>query len=387
MTGNFDLGEALVVFEKTEQTMSTPFGDPADIRDWLNSEPPEIKEIFEGLLVQGIVGGLFAQGGVGKTYLMLCLMLSAALGTPFFRTFRPTRSMRVLGLLGEDPPEMIHRRLRGILKEFGDDIDTELLSENLRIYSGKGVPFMQIDNGNPKLTSAFEWLKSEAEDFRPDLIFIDPKSMFYGLNENDNDHNTQWVVKLRELTMTGATVLFSHHVTKTLSGVLELNGARGGSALVDGSRFAANMRQLPDDDAEKYGIDEPWRYIEFKVTKNSYIPKLPGSIFFKFTEGGALEEIDLKTTREYSLVEDLLAALTAEGAAGNFYTAREIERDGVVLPNLSRRDRKEAVRLAVDSGQLVTETITGKGRPRAVLVSNKGLLADMAQTDCAEVII
>lgn len=235
-------------------TAEPPFGSPAPIGAWLDTEPPPVDYLFENLLIKGIVGGIFAQGGTGKTYLIVCLMLSAALGLKSFRTFRPTRPMRVLGLLGEDPPGMIHRRIRSIIGGFGD-IDKTLLADNLRLYCGTPGPLMKLDGNNPTRTDAFEWLKGEVADFRPELVVVDPKSMFYGLDENSNDHCTQWVNTLKALTLNGATVLFSHHVTKALSGALELTGARGGSALVDGSRFAANMRHLTEDDAKKYDIE------------------------------------------------------------------------------------------------------------------------------------
>ena len=372
-----------LITEAPSTRLETPFGSPAPIGVWLDTEPPPIDYLFENLLIKGIVGGIFAQGGTGKTYLIVCLMLSAALGLRSFSTFRPTRSMRVLGLLGEDPPGMIHRRVRSILGEFGD-IDKAMLVDNLRLYCGSPGPLMKLDGNNPSRADAFEWLKGEVEDFRPELVVIDPKSMFYGLDENSNDHCTQWVNTLKALTLNGATVLFSHHVTKALSGALELTGARGGSSLVDGSRFAANMRHLTEDDAKKYDIDEPWRYVEFKVTKNSYVPKLPGSVFFRFTQDGALEEVDLKATRESAMVDELIAALNTEAADGNFYTVREAARSKALLPDATERDRNHAVELAIKSGRLTTEMTTGKGRPKVALVSDKGLSAKAAQNDFAE---
>jgi len=372
-----------LITEAPSTRLETPFGSPAPIGVWLDTEPPPIDYLFENLLIKGIVGGIFAQGGTGKTYLIVCLMLSAALGLRSFSTFRPTRSMRVLGLLGEDPPGMIHRRVRSILGEFGD-IDKTMLIDNLRLYCGSPGPLMKLDGNNPSRADAFEWLKGEVEDFRPELVVIDPKSMFYGLDENSNDHCTQWVNTLKALTLNGATVLFSHHVTKALSGALELTGARGGSSLVDGSRFAANMRHLTEDDAKKYDIDEPWRYVEFKVTKNSYVPKLPGSVFFRFTQDGALEEVDLKATRESAMVDELIAALNTEAADGNFYTVREAARSKALLPDATERDRNHAVELAIKSGRLTTEMTTGKGRPKVALVSDKGLSAKAAQNDFAE---
>jgi len=378
---NFDLGAELEALSAPE--VAAPFGEPSNVKEWLDTDPAPRVELFEGLFIKGIVGGLFAQGGVGKTFFLLCLILSAALGKPLFRSFRPVRALRIFALLGEDPDAEIHRRVKNILPEFGDDIDHELLSQNLRIYCGKGAPFMKLEDGNPVTTEAFNTLKAEVEKFEPDIIYIDPKAMFYGLDENNNDHNVQWVVKLRELTVWGASVLYSHHVVKSLAGTLELNASRGGGGLVDNSRFCANMRQLTDEDAKKYDLDEPWKYIEFRVTKNSYIPKLPGSIFFKFTEGGGLVEVDLKATREYLLVEDLTAALTAEAQKGNYPTRREVERDGNILPDHTQRDRKKAVELALNTGCISAE----KDGVRTILRLNNHEVVQVVQDDCAELII
>ncbi|MDP2735772.1 MAG: bifunctional DNA primase/polymerase [bacterium] len=361
----------------------TPFGPPAPVDTWLDTDPPPVDYLFENLLVAGIVGGVFAAGGTGKTYLILCLILSAALGLPFFMAFRPTRSMRVLGLLGEDPQDMIHRRVRSILGEFRD-VDRARFAENLRLYCGHPAPLMKLNGNNPARTAAIEWLKKEVDEFRPGLVVIDPKSMFYGLDENSNDHCTQWVNTLKELSMHGATVLFTHHIAKSAGGTLELTGARGGSALVDGSRFAANMRALTEDDAKRYDIDEPWRYVEFRVTKNSYAPRLPGSVFFKFTEGGALDEVDLEAARESVMIDELIAALTAEAADGNFYTAREVTRMKALLPDATARERKHAVGLAIKSGRLSTEEQPSGKIRKTVLVpegtgTNKGAQGKVAK--------
>ncbi len=370
-----------------ENDAAAPFGPIAPIRLWLDTEPPPVDYLFENLLIRGITGGIFAAGGTGKTYLILCLMLSASLGKPSFRTFRPTRAMRVLGLLGEDPPDMIHRRIKNILGNF-EDVDKVLLAENLRLYCGRPVPLMKLDNNNPIQTNAFEWLKNEVETFRPELIIVDPKSMHYGLDENNNDNNTQWINSLKELTSNGATVLFCHHVTKTLSGALELNGARGGSALADGSRFAANMRGLTEEDAKKYEIDEPWRYVEFKVTKNSYVPKLPGSVFFRFTHDGALEEVDLRATLESTMIDELLCSLQAEAANGNLYTAREVARSKTILPDATRKDRANIVKLALDSGRLVIETQrTGKTDKAMLVLPDNDTASNDGQDELDTVII
>lgn len=271
--------------------------DFENVESWLMDEPPKQEWIFTDLIPKGIVGVITALGGTGKTFMLLYIILAAITGKLFFKCFNPVKPLKVLALLGEDPPNEIWRRFKSIQKSAGIEIKENDL-KNLKLLCGKSRPLMELRNGNPTVTKKYEWLKETVEEFKPDLIVIDPKSQWYGLEENNNDHNTQWVNCLKELAaLNGATILFSHHVSKSNSNKLEQSASRGGSALTDACRWVANMRRMDEVTAKKYEIDDHWRYIEFSTSKNSYAPTLPGTLVFKFEEGGSLSQVELETRR------------------------------------------------------------------------------------------
>ena len=82
---------------------------------------------------------------------------------------------------------------------------------------GKIGPLMQFDGaGNPVKAPAYDWLcKTLANLPEVEVLILDPKSKFYGLDENDNGHNAAWVNCLESLIARfKITILFSHHESK-----------------------------------------------------------------------------------------------------------------------------------------------------------------------------
>jgi len=135
--------------------------------------------------------------------------------------FKPVKPVRVLGLFAEDPDNELHRRVHFTVKHIFPDLDsatTDLLFENLHLKSvmGQVKPLMKREQGNPIRSKYLEWLRKTIEAHRDlEVLILDPKSRFYGLDENSNDDNTAWVSALEELVRDyGLTILFSHHVNK-----------------------------------------------------------------------------------------------------------------------------------------------------------------------------
>ncbi len=260
-------------------------------------EPPEAEPIltYNGatVLTRKIVGEIAAEGGTGKTMLLLQLAHAIASGG----TLGPLRSagnFKVLMLCGEDPQDEINRRLWRIGK--GD------FPPGLHVASTVGHvgPLMRLENNNPQKSSGFEWLRSTIKNHDPlDLLILDPKSRFYGLDENNNDHATQWIACLESLSIEfDLTILFSHHVSKGRSDTMGQAMSRGASALVDGCRWVAGMTRLNEEAARRHGIEDARAYIEFDITKANYTAQLPNRFIFKRMENGLLEYAPLETKRK-----------------------------------------------------------------------------------------
>ena len=76
-----------------------------------------------------------------------------------------------------------------------NDETNALLVENFHAKSVSGMigGLMALHDGNPVLAPKYEWLAKTIEQHEGlELLFLDPKSRFYGLDENNNDHNTEY---------------------------------------------------------------------------------------------------------------------------------------------------------------------------------------------------
>jgi replicative DNA helicase len=353
------------------------------ISDLVLSKPPKRKYLFNDHLPTGIVGGMIAVGGTGKSYLLLTLGMALATGTES-GPLKPPKAFKVLYLAGEDPHEELHRRIFHTSQALcGDNPPKEIMENFLaRSVVGEIGPLLEKDHqGNLRASQCYRWLDESLTNL-PDVevLIIDPLSKFYGLDENDNSHCAMWIACLEAVARKHKlTILFSHHESKARKGEMDQASSRGGSALTDGCRWVANLRNMTTDDGKKYSIN-PKDYIEFDITKNNYSSKLLTSIFFKRNSEGVLEYIDLTSCRTNSIAIELLKILQDEKAKGNFYSKRDLEFDKVGKPiiddltmkvlNLTRsKDIPLAVDLALSEGWLEEkpESKGRKGAPKKIL--------------------
>jgi hypothetical protein len=277
------------------------------VRGRLVEEPPaaEALILYHGtpMLTRGCVGGIVAAGGTGKTYIMIQTGTMMARGGKLGPLSAP-KPLKVLFLPAEDPQGELDQRLWRVCH--GDFPDGFYAAS----VSGKIGPLMQLDNGNPARSENFDWLCETIENHVGlDVLMIDPKSRFYGLDENNNDHATQWITCLEYLTIRyNITVLFSHHVSKGNGDTLHQNMSRGGSAIADGVRWLIGITPMKDATAEKYRVN-PRDYIEMDLVKANYVAKLPQTLFFQRDSLGVLHYKDLGTDHLDAMTQQLAILL------------------------------------------------------------------------------
>jgi len=270
-------------------------------------DPPEPLILYNDspIMTKGIVGALMAAGGTGKSFFMLWVAHAMASGGSV-GPLHVQGCQKVLVLCGEDGEDELKRRLW----ELGDGSFPEGLYAASIV--GKVGPLMMLDSNNPVKAPAWDWLRETVKNHVGlDVLMLDPKSRFFGLNENDNDHATQWIACLEALSQEfNLTILFSHHASKQRASSLTQDMSRGASAIVDGCRWVAGMTMLSDNAAKRYGINDPKNYIEFDITKTNYAAQLPQKLIFRRTENGSLEYARLEMDRSKRLrrfMYDLLA--------------------------------------------------------------------------------
>jgi len=264
----------------------------------LKPDPPEPLIVYNDapIMTKGLVAALMAAGGTGKSFFMIQLGYAMAEGGSL-GPLHVQGSQKVLILCGEDGEDELNRRLW--------EIGQGSFPSGLHAVSvvGKVGPLMMLDSNNPIKAPAWGWLRETVKNHVGlDVLMLDPKSRFFGLNENDNDHATQWIACLEALSQEfNLTILFSHHVSKQRASSLTQDMSRGASAIVDGCRWVTGMTMLSDNAAKRYGIHDPKNYIEFDITKTNYAAQLPQKLIFRRTENGSLEYARLEMDRSKRL--------------------------------------------------------------------------------------
>lgn len=244
----------------------------------------------KGFLPKGVVGVLAATGGTGKTFFLMLMAAMAANGG----TVGPLKAVKPLETLiicGEDDEDEVTRRMWDAT---GGKFPATLSSAS--VYGQVG-PFMELDGNKPTRAAGFHWLEETIKGFPGlELLIFDPKSRFYGLDENNNDHATQWVQCLEYLGHKyDITIIFTAHTSDSNSGTISQQMNRGASALVDGCRWQSGMIRMTEETAAFFGIENREDYVEFGTPKNNYAANQSDSLFFKRTGTGSLVYVDLKT--------------------------------------------------------------------------------------------
>lgn len=156
-------------------------------------------------LCRGQAAWLIGPSGVGKSALLLQFGLAWATGQAMFG-ITPSRPLRVLLIQAENDKGDLAEMARGINSGLNLDFDPDIVEKNIRFRSIKG-----------KIGQSFcLWLQREIEDFRADLVLVDPLLSFAGIDVSRQEQVSQfcrvWLDPV--LHSTGAALLSAHHTGK-----------------------------------------------------------------------------------------------------------------------------------------------------------------------------
>ena len=330
------------------------------------------------MIPRGAVGAMTGEGGVGKTTFISCL-IAAGTGSismaPF--TFKP--DLKVLCLYLEDPESVIYSNLWDIT---GGKFEPGLY---LQCLPGEFAPLMHLEENNPSRSEAFHWLDETLSNFTDvglDLLILDPKSRVYGLVENANEHETAFVSALEYLARKhNITIIITHHINKEGQkknqsvGRMTAAMIRGGSAFVDGCRFAMGLRRIPEKILGDFDVKNPHEFVEFDLVKSNYAPQLKVPFYFR-RETTGFKIVNFYSERLDRIADAFVMALKADGGE---YSKRELikestkffktddapslfERIEEIEPTFTRaRDMVPAIQRAIESKRVETVSVkTGK---------------------------
>lgn len=233
------------------QEKASPFwGFPAAITtDELNAARTSPDCIVQDFLYSD-VGCIVAQGGTGKTTILIMWAICIALGLPLFGR-EVKRKGPVLIITAEDSRENLVARLRNIADSMNlsqTQINEVRLSVRISDVSGESFKLTEIDKSgvvviSPSVDAIIE--KSVNESLA--CIFIDP-TVSFGVGENRvNDAEQALIVAARRINRAlNCCVMYVHHTGKmnAREGTMDQYSGRGGSTLPDGSRMMMVLRAL-----------------------------------------------------------------------------------------------------------------------------------------------
>jgi RecA-family ATPase len=197
---------------------------------FLSPQRPDKRWFFKDLIYRDVVTLLDGPGGVGKSYLMLQLAISAVLHEPFLLScfefhFHEDKDKNndifshVVYLISEDSDEIIDSRLHSITRDkfnIKDILDYLHIINTLNFNAHKKLCDEFI---NP--TPFFYELSDFIRENNVELLIVDPLVSFFAGDENSNSDAANFHALLRQLN---TTVVVTHHNSKYS------NTARGASA-------------------------------------------------------------------------------------------------------------------------------------------------------------
>jgi RecA-family ATPase len=205
----------------------------------------------------GKVGALVSAGGTGKTTIKLILLISHALGRPFFGQAVRQGTFVLLSL--DDPQEDLDAALVRVMKAMRlTDEECGQVLRHSRVVSLIGerecLTFTAPEHGAVVATNLGDKVLEAVAGIR-DLVGIglDTLRQFCGGSSNDEQ-----VVKLtisaatRIAHETGAYVILSHHVGKQnyRDGISDMYAGSGSAALADNCRFVFVLQTTTWPDIE-----------------------------------------------------------------------------------------------------------------------------------------
>jgi len=355
----------------TISTPPVPWFDIADARvdRYLLTPPPPMRWVLDGFLPLGIVAAIVAQGGVGKSQLLMQIAYSVATGIKLADHWSIGEVGSVLMLCAEDSTEEIHRRVHRIHKQLGAAMTPALRSRLeanflIRSVTGENALLTQVERANEATRTALteQLLLTAKQAANLKLIILDPAARFRGGDENSNPHATQFVQALEYLAQTtGATVLIAHHTSKGALNSRETTQetSRGASALTDGIRWQLALTSLTNP-VKGYSFLHPTirhLYMATKLVKTNYTPPLPEVLLVRGEDGylRAVSESSLVLSKRQHGSDDdiLLSILQVVHEAPKGLTARQLELayggiDGAL--KTSQKALREAVNVARSDG-------------------------------------
>lgn len=263
--------------EKPKPIHATPFLFPdlkaLPVRPWL----------YGHFLMRGIVSGIIASGGVGKSTLTLTIGLALASGKQILHD-TPRGKFRVWLWNGEDSPIELQKRI-GASCLF-HDLNESDIEKRVFVDSGceQEIIIAEVAQGKKAVRNevTIEALKATIKENKIDCVVIDPFISSHRVEENDNGAIDLVVKTWAQIAQEcNCAVLIVHHVSKTGGAGASAENARGASSFLGALRAAWVLNPMSKEIAENLGIENAAQYIAIEDGKANLAPRQSNAKWLK----------------------------------------------------------------------------------------------------------
>lgn len=268
--------------------------------EWVEPETIQPRQwIYGKFLMRGIVSGLIASGGVGKSSLSIAIGLSMVSGKTLLHD-TPKDNLKVWLWNGEDSQEELTRRIIATCKHYKlkqDDIKGRLffdsgLNQEIIIAEATRQSKAQLNN------RLIEQIKDKIISNKIDLMVIDPFVSSHRVEENDNGAIDLVVKTWAKIAQDcNCSILLVHHISKTGGSAATAESARGASSFIGALRACWVLNPMTDELAESYGIENPAQYVAINNAKANLALRESKAKWLK------LEGVSLENNRSHNLNE------------------------------------------------------------------------------------
>lgn len=259
-----------------------------DADDWDEQKIEQRQWVAEGYMLRGAVTMLIGPPSAMKSSLTLAWSCALALGREYGE-FVPVRGrqLRVMVYNVEDDAIEQRRRLSAVLRQFSAT-PADIAGKVIRSGPKAVGTLVRLDkHGNLAQTPAMDELEELIEEFKPDVVFLDPFSELHGSEENDNGAVRAVVAHFRAMAVLHRlSIVLLHHTSKAGASAApgDPNSARGASSAIGAVRVALTLNTMSEDDAKLLGLPtdrvarEP--YVRLDGAKSNYA-KLASAEWFQ----------------------------------------------------------------------------------------------------------
>ncbi|GJE77238.1 AAA family ATPase [Methylorubrum suomiense] len=246
-------------------SQTKPAGIQARRFEWIDpAEIPRREWLLGRHLIRKFISATISPGGVGKSSLAIAEALSLATGRNLIGQ-QPFGRRRVWYVNLEDPYDELQRRVIATALHYG--IDPADLDGFLYVNSGRDggiVVARQERSGIVLAEPVLENLRTDILGKMIDCMMVDPFVSCHEVDENSNGAINAVATAWADLAdRTEIAIDLIHHSKKTGGNEVQVEDARGASALLSKARAGRVLNVMSKEEAERAGIEN--RRSHFRV--------------------------------------------------------------------------------------------------------------------------